>query len=105
MVHLAEVKMLNQFIRAGLCVTALLLFVVGCGSAQSPAPAATAVLLGTPAPAVSATSPTPPTTNGSTPRTAKDVDPTKVYTFRVIPEQTQASYSVHEILLGRALTT
>jgi polyisoprenoid-binding protein YceI len=109
--------MFNRFIRYGLLLTALLFFAVACSSTQATAPAATGAPVLTSAPATTAptTAPaaqsvtaaaSPTSAPGSTAaRTLNDVDSSKVYTFQIVPDQTQASYSVQEVLLGQSLTT
>jgi len=123
--------MFKRLMQYGVVLTALLLFVAACSSTQAtttnpvdPAPSATAITVATTAatnaPAtVATTAPTatsssaqnatvtvPAATAGNTTaRTLKDVDPSKVYTFQIVPEQTQASYAVHEVLLGQSRTT
>ncbi len=89
--------MFNRFIRYQL-IAAVLVFATACSSIQAGAPAANGAL--------SATSSLSPTSVSSSKAwTLKDFDSTKVYTFNIVPDQTQASYSVKEVLLGQSVTT
>jgi polyisoprenoid-binding protein YceI len=109
--------MFGRYIKCVMLLGALLAFVVGCGfigTSNSPTPTqavATAPDVGTTAPDVGTTAPDVGTTpTGTTAassgrRTVKNVVPGQVYKLQVMPEQTQVSYAVHEVLLGNSRIT